>query len=241
MLINDKNAHAKLFHIHIPKTAGTSLRAAFERAGWVIGFIGPDFVFDPAQHKDVELFSGHVGFKTLKTEPALKQRVITLLREPRDRILSYYCHLRKLHETGQEISERTTFAIQYDLEDFLDIKDHPDLNSDMLNTTTWQLIHDFLWEERLLFQRQNPQLTSTDLVTQAQNNLASFLLVGFQHRLSDFVKKLETIAETSLSLIVENDNPTRLSWDDISVTAQRRLDSWIEMDRAVYDWALTRF
>jgi hypothetical protein len=228
---------ANLFHLHIPKTAGTSLRTAFQRNRNRVLPIGARFAYDASQHAEVDLFSGHAGFRVIASEPTLRGKVVTILRDPYDRIASYYYHLVKLHNEGKESTERTNLAAKYSLVEFLGIKDHPHLLTDLYNTVTWQLAWDAHLEFRMAFRREQPRLLDSDLVERAKTNLSSFLVVGFQDRMQDFVENLQQKTGFAVRLGADNANPEREPFDTLDAETRRRMRDWIEMDLEVYEWA----
>ncbi len=232
---------ANIVHLHIPKTAGTSLRVAFQRNKYKVLAINSDFVYDPEKHADVDLFSGHVGYRAVEASPALRGKVVTILRDPYDRVLSYYYHLVKLQAVGQENSERTNLATKYGLFDFLGLRDHPHLLNDLYNAVTWQLVCDTSLGLRMSFRRDKPPVLDSDLVKIAKTNLSSFLVVGFQDRMSDFAEDLRKATGFANPLGQENANSGRESLEAIDAETKRRVRSWIEMDLEIYEWALDHF
>ncbi|MCI4679471.1 sulfotransferase family protein [Rhodoblastus acidophilus] len=231
------SARRQLLHLHIPKTAGSSLRAAFARQKYNVFSIDPNFKYDPAEHSAVDVFSGHVGFRAMTEDKGGRLRAVTILRDPVDRILSYYYHLIKLHDAGLEVSERTTLAKKYPLDDFLSIKDHPHLLTDMFNAVTWQLLHGVDISERIAYRRANPPLSDADLVNRATKNLASCLVVGFQDRMPEFLDDLTAACGVRLTLGQDNSNDNRTPVEQISTKTRDNVLSWVHLDVAVYRWA----
>ncbi|MDE3177469.1 MAG: sulfotransferase family 2 domain-containing protein [Pseudomonadota bacterium] len=229
---------ARLFHLHIPKTAGTALRSAFGRAEHKILPVGSNFVFDPARHGDVDLFSGHAGFRAVEASPALRGKVITILRDPYDRLMSYYYHLVQQHRDGLENSHRSLLASKYNLAEFLAIKDDPHLLSDIYNTMTWQLVYDISVNARMEYRSRMPAFSEADLVERAKANLSSFLVVGFQSQMGPFLSKLKEMSGFSGRLVTENATAERVALHAIDADTRRRLRGWIELDLEVYEWAL---
>ena len=230
-------AGAGIFHLHIPKTAGTSLRAAFTNSKSKILPVNSSFVFDPAAHESVDLFSGHAGYRAVEASPALKARVVTILREPFDRALSYYYHLRREHESGREISARTTLAAKYNLYEFFSIRDDVHLINDLYNSVVWQLVCDVDVRSRLQYRMSNPNVTEEALLDRAKVNLASFLVVGFQNRMKRFAVDLKQATGFSTPIAVANATANRLPIGDLEAPARRRLRGWIELDLQLYHWA----
>lgn len=95
----------KVIFLHIPKTAGQSVHAALVNA------FGKEAVcparvndqlrqFSIAELNRYQVFSGHLDWSLLDCVKGPKY-VFTVLREPMDRILSFYFHLR---EQGENLS-----------------------------------------------------------------------------------------------------------------------------------------
>lgn len=227
-----------LLHLHIPKTAGTSLRSAFAHSKHNVLQVKPDFVYDPQRHADVDLFSGHVGFRVVEASPALRDRVVTILRDPYDRVVSYYYHLAKLNADGIERSARTNLAAKYPLHEFLAIKDHPHLVNDLYNAVTWQLAWDSDLQSRMSYRQQHAAFTESELVERAQASLRTFLVVGIQTRMSEFAARLKRATGFAERLPLENANPARAALSTVDAETRRRARPWIEMDIEVYEWAL---
>jgi hypothetical protein len=234
-------AGANLFHLHIPKTAGTSLRAAFERGESRVLAVNSNFVYDPGAHSEIDLFSGHAGFRAVEASPALRGRVVTILRDPEERALSYYHHLIREHDAGREVSYRTRLAARYPLRDFLAVSDHSHLLTDMRNAVTWQLVCDSDLGARMKFRDEQPKLTDADLIARAKDNLASFLVVGLQSRMDLFTRKIQAATGVAVALREDNVNPGRPPLDSLDAQTRRRLREWLELDLAVYDWAQAEF
>ena len=230
-----------LFHLHIAKTAGTSLRSAFFHNDYKVLSVDSAFVYDAGAHGDVDLFSGHAGFKAVEASPALREKVVTILRDPYERVMSYYHHLVMLQEKGWEVSVRTQLAVKYEFKEFLAIRDDAHLLSDVYNTVTWQLVHDPYFGARMNFRRDNPRVSEADLVARAKANLSSCLVVGLQSRMDLFARRLREKTGFSVPLGAENANPARPAVEALDAETRRRLRGWIEMDLEVYEWAVAEF
>ncbi len=198
--------------LHIPKTAGTSVRAAFERAGLAV-FIGKrDFQFENETHGNVDLISGHFGYRQAK---AVGGDIITILRDPIDRFLSYYYHLRILYENGEDINARSQLAHKYSLDHFSDMMDEGNLLIDQYNSATWQILRGVSLEDRSAF-RTEIAATDEKLLRMAINNLETFKIVGFQDAMEDFRTKVRHTYRINLELNRENENLIREYRENIS-------------------------
>lgn len=87
----------KIVFIHIPKTAGSSLRNAIE-SSYTSKLIAPYeniFNLEKAVHLDYKLFRGHFGYQDAQIIPGAKE-FITVLRDPVERVISLYNYWNKV-------------------------------------------------------------------------------------------------------------------------------------------------
>ena len=105
-----------LIFIHLPKTAGTSLRKTIQinyRSGELFFMYGknPDFhsmkelkQLDQSRFAQYKIIMGHFPFSK-KLFPFEDRRFVTILRDPVRRVISYYRHVMSRDEwKGREIS-----------------------------------------------------------------------------------------------------------------------------------------
>jgi hypothetical protein len=116
----------RVVFIHVPRSGGTSLHDILAEA------VGPDRVC-PARHNNLQLclggdlarsrlFSGHYDRNCLSLVPGGATKVVTMLRDPRRRLVSLYDFLRSHRPAAIEASglELAAAARKYGLSDFLD-------------------------------------------------------------------------------------------------------------------------
>ena len=116
---------SRIVFVHIPKTGGTTLHTQLSVA------VGADRVCR-SRHNDLSLrtgaelasarlFSGHYDRQCLSFVPGANTQVITLLREPRQRVRSLYAYLRAHKESliASKKLELAAAARRYDFNDFL--------------------------------------------------------------------------------------------------------------------------
>jgi len=96
----------RLIFLHIPKTAGQSVHSELERLFGAAALAPIRVNTQWRLHRESDLaghrvFSGHLDWKRLDFVPP-PRAVFTVLRDPVDRIASYYLYLKK---QGQKLSE----------------------------------------------------------------------------------------------------------------------------------------
>jgi hypothetical protein len=226
---------ARIVHLHIPKTAGTALRTAFEKTANGSLRISPHF--QEAKYADLDpsefdFFSGHFGFKTAAK---LDGKIITVVRNPLDRFVSLYYFLRQQFDQGREKGQRATLASRYSLSEFVKIRDEPSLLEPFYNTMTWQIACG-----APLAQRRELRLvgkTDDDILQLALANLATFSLVGVQEKLELFADALAKKFSVELKIKKVNVTTARPDAKDIGAATTNAIRDWTFMDHALYEHA----
>jgi sulfotransferase famil protein len=222
----------RIVHLHIPKTAGTSLRHALKKSYGESLRVFPHY--DERKYvdfnvADYDLYSGHFGFRTASR---IGGELITVFRHPTDRFVSVYYFWRQLHERGVERSKNTTLASKYSLDDFAMIKDEPLLLEEFHNRMTWQIAFGSQLEYRREWRMEGK--TDDELLKTAISNLSAFSIIGNQERLGEFRK---AVAEKlSIDLEIEKMNVTqqRSNLADINARTLRAIQDWVSMDLELY-------
>jgi hypothetical protein len=225
----------RLLHLHVPKTAGTAVRVALERACGGTLRVFPHY--DEQRYTDVtpgeyDVYSGHYGFKTATR---IGGDIITVLRNPVDRFLSVYYFWRQLHESGVEVTPNTIAASRFNIDDFVSLRDEPFLIEEFSNRVTWQLAHGSSLVQRREFRLQGK--TDEDVFRTAVGNLTSFAVVGVQENLTEFVDRFKARYKFELKVDRINVTKERPSAADISVAALRRIHDWVYLDLELYERA----
>lgn len=226
---------SRIVFLHIPKTAGTAVHHAFLTA-----FAGRRRVFPHRWEHEFagveadrfDYFSGHIGFAAASR---IGGRMITVLRDPADRVLSVYYFFRHLFETGAERNAKTVLAMQHSLPDFLRLTDNPYLILELRNRMTWQLAASCELPFRAAYINQG--LREDALLAQAIANLKRLTIFGLDSRLDRFARLARDRLGVDLAIGAENVTPNRIAMRDIDPQVLQLVDPWIELDRQLYDAA----
>lgn len=168
--------------LHIRKTAGTSvhhfLRAALPD---VRTFHSDPKGFDDAQATDLcdyGLLLGHFSFDHVKKFRS-PNFLITFLRNPVERVLSSYYHMRESWPVDNPNSP-ISLAQRFEIEAFLQIDSHA-IRMFTSNHLCYTLTKDW---------RAERNLDTRILVSQALENLGQFAFVGFVENFTSDIKRL---------------------------------------------------
>ncbi|MBX9594599.1 MAG: sulfotransferase domain-containing protein [Roseomonas sp.] len=229
-------AKPRVVHIHIPKTAGTALRLAFEKKFQPAGLkVAPHLTEENAQAhmpEDYAFFSGHIGYPTAQR---IGGRILTVLRNPVDRIVSTYYFWRELYAKGIERAVKNRLAAQYSLEQFLSITDEPQLFEEFANRMTWQLTHGSSLGQRRAAREAG--VTDDALLAAAMANLDSFAVVGIQENMGQFLADLKATFDVDLPLERANVTEERADLAELPASVFRAAYEWAYLDIQLYMYA----
>ena len=226
----------RIIHIYIPKTAGTALRTAFERAykNEMRSFPHRDerryAEIDPNEY---DFYSGHIGFKTASE---IGGDIIAVFRNPVDRFVSVYYFWRQLYANGVEQSRNTAMAAKYDLDQFVLIRDEPFLIEEFNNRITWQVAYGSSLPLRLELRSQGK--TEDEIFRTAVDNVESFAVVGTQERIGEFRDRLKQRYGVDLQIERTNVTQNKAEKRDLGIQTLRRIQDWVYMDLELYQRVL---
>jgi hypothetical protein len=228
-------APIRVVHLHIPKTAGTALRSAFQEAACGKLRIFPHY--DERRYVDIDpdafdFYSGHFGFETAVK---LRGELITVLRNPIDRFISIYYFWRQLNEKGIEKSYRTMLASKYSLSEFVKIRDEPCLIEALYNTMTWQIASGTHLTQRRKLRELGK--TDVDVLQLALEHLEKFSLVGVQENLEVFESAMVRRFSIPLKIKKVNVTKTRSRVDDIGTATVSAIHDWSYLDLKLHEHA----
>ena len=222
------SAETRILHIHIPKTAGTALRTAFQDDKDRKFAVFPGY--DERQLKNVEaeqydIFSGHFGYSTAAR---IGGRMVTVLRDPVDRFVSVYFFWRQLHAQGIERNHKTALAVHYDLHEFAKLRDEQLLAEEFFNRATWQIAHGSSTHHRCELHDQG--VTDAALLDRARDNLHGFAAVGFQDDIGSFNRDVARLAGRPLPMRQINITRERPDVSDVPDATRRLIEGWTYLD-----------
>ena len=239
-----------LVFIHIPRTGGTSLRAALERQfsaeeslfvyprqPWAVSRRDVPGLDDEAKQK-IRLVYGHAPFGLHRDLPG-RCRYLAVLRDPIDRVVSnYYAQMeagRKRRNRGRPIE---TPLEQAAAEGDLTLLDYV---RGVAPNPPWNLMTRWIAGTRPGRLKTPGDFRDPALLERAKANIERhFLAVGLTEHLDGFLTLLSRHLgweETELGRV--NPNPKRRSVDDLDAEVVVEIAEHNTLDRALYDHVLT--
>ena len=214
--ISSNDPSLRLVFLHIPKTAGMAINGVLlpilRQKGYAPDAICPSVgrslaTIPDEQMARYQLFSGHYYYDHLERIPGPKQ-IFTVLREPRERLLSLYDHLRSYRrEVIRELDQGDTvessrlhahgangprFAKSLGLREYL-LSDDPTVQLNADNAMTKYLVG-----TEYVDGHGKLHLNDDDALNVALANLERFTAVGVTEGVGAFLRRLETILGITL-------------------------------------------
>jgi hypothetical protein len=228
-----------IVHVHIPKTAGTALAAAFQEV------YGNELRVYPIRYESeygqvgyaaFNFFGGHIGFNVANE---IGGDLITVLRDPIDRFVSNYFFLRHQYLSGEAVNHKTSLAAKYDLDQFVQITDEPILLKELFNRMTWQIAYSHRLELRQ--DLIDASVDDEELVDMAITNLSRFAIVGIHTDMAGLTAAIRRRYGVRLSIDRVNVTQSRLAKTEIAAGTLKHIEQWVYLDDAFYHrWTGTR-
>jgi hypothetical protein len=241
-LIMNRTKGTKLIFLHIPKTAGTTLKRVIERQ-YKVSEIGKCYyqkrvktlreALDrlnglPKERADeIKIIVGHVGFGVHEYLP-WPCSYFTILRDPIDRVISSYYQTRRgesdpLREEARRLS----------LKDFVS----SGLVKAMDNGQT-RLLSGAAVEEDLLGKKVEYGRCDEAMLERAKKNLREQIVVGLSERFDESLMLLKSVLGwSSIYYVKANVGRNRTRKEEISKDALRCIEKYNELDLELYRYA----
>jgi hypothetical protein len=240
VLQQKRQSRQLLGFLHIPKTAGTSLVQALTENFALDRVMPAEIVYDLHSHypdrlqKEYDLLHGHVGMDVLA--PVATQ-IVTLVREPTERIISLYNYWRAVPIESATVFENglidpgVTLAKELSFRDFVECG-HQRILNDIENGQAFQIATSNNDEGRLTLRGQSED----EIFAHCQANLANMTVVGVTDHLNRFEQHLRR--RTGIKLNMPRQNVTqerRITRDSLPDDLTRYIRRLTEIDYRVYE------
>ena len=227
-----ENATAPLLFVHVPKTAGSSLYSIFRT------ILKPPELLKlhanretlvrinalPKRHASrLKVLYGHVDTQLAKQIVPLRH-CVTLLRDPVDRLVSYYAFAKDMNSGSHSDLARRTSIVQW-----IDALRLPETDNGMVRR--------FSGLPEAGFGRCTGQM-----LERAKVNLAQFALVGLTERFDEFYALLANRLGLSMrTYVAAKVNAERPRFDQLPAETLAELERRNELDRELYRFGAELF
>ncbi len=234
------NAPPPALFLHIQKTAGTALVDSLRTYYGASMITHGDFIgHEPAEFRDVLFVSGHFGYDFAR--PLLPSRyAFTFLRDPVERVLSFYHFCR-----AQNSTEFSTYARarQLELAEFVEAVGQDALiRKNICNNQAWQLAHGYFLRRGYSVpdELEVGDVAPAEVLALAMAHLAEFAHVG----LAETFVADQAVIMTALGLPpapaapAVNATPGRPRRGQLPRPTLELIREITGLDQAVYDFAV---
>jgi hypothetical protein len=215
-----------VYFLHIHKCAGTTTRLLMENAfsanaifePYAGGYYPADLPNNPNIHVAYKHYRGHFGWALPQAIHDRELTVVTLLREPIDRMLSFYHYVRQYGR----LTDGLTFMEW--MEHFLELR----------QTLTSHLV--FPDESGGPMGGEEARASSLSVLPEARRHLSTCRVVGMSERLDDSINLLAWHLGFLPPVVIPRNNPTlaRARRDEIPEAARARVAYLLEADLLLY-------
>jgi hypothetical protein len=224
----------KIIHIHIPKTAGTAIRAAFEKAAATREMISPHLEEDNYRESITpgnRYFSGHIGHETAMR---IGGEIVVVLRSPIERLVSLYFFWRQLYAQQKDTSLKCEMASRFSLIELFSITDEPILLEPFKDHVMWQLAHGSTIRHKRELRKQG--MTDDQVMRLALDNLSAYAVVGIQENMESFVASVRK--RLGLNLAIQKINVTKAKVESLTYQELLAFEKHVTFDQYIYSHAV---
>jgi hypothetical protein len=247
-------SRSALVFVHLEKTGGTTLRdilaAQFEEDRVCPGPNNPIYSFPVAELAHYDFFAGHFDLDSVRYIPRRNIATVSLFREPRSRLLSWYRFHKSHPPQGEHAANRlVVLANQFSVEDFFEL-DEVRASALACNRYLLAFGRSFAWYEHRRKWLSVDELDSALL--DAKNAIRSLTALGITEKFDLSVryicKTLDLSPPSAIrSVNVTDDMPKRLSGfrrvEPVQITPRlaNALDEITSYDQEIYRFAVGEF
>jgi hypothetical protein len=220
--------------LHIPKSGGSSIR------DYLRDMVSADQVFEESRlHNVIDyesvksgsyyLYMSHLGFHFSQEASAAS---LTLLRHPIDRLLSLYSYYSD-PGSGVPLLEKDSYG-EMSIMDFFSAN-IPAFKMNFDNQQVWQIGYGYHIAEREFYQaHQNKHISVAAL-----DNLRKIDVVGTTENIGRFLEKASDIFKVEMKGKINNSNvsKSRVKWEELNENEKKLLESRVELEWVLFDYA----
>ena len=254
-------AKTQTYFLHIPKTAGTSLRSIVEEQ-FPKDCIAPFSYMhelanvvkrDKNELENYTLFAGHLGHTLISLLPRTP-RVVTMIREPVSRTISRFKNLMR-NRARKSVGYERFLDPEATIEDFLSF---PPTRRLITNFQVRNLALDFdltktyydddgqkiLPKQAKLLSYTKTDMSDDELLAKAKQRLAAFDFVGVTDRFAESMKLLLATFKWTTTMNVPHLNALpdpRLTEQTLSRDTMAKIEAYTQLDAELYRFAAELF
>ncbi|MEM8677101.1 MAG: sulfotransferase family 2 domain-containing protein [Cyanobacteria bacterium P01_G01_bin.67] len=233
--LDNSNKAKTVIFLHLPKAAGTTLCDIFLRqyqAGSIHLLDGTNFdqaqedfkQLSPEEKAQIKILMGHMYFGLHEYQPH-PATYVTMLRNPIDRVISYYYFIKKArNHPDYEMMKTKNISI----EDYCQMG--------VVNMCNGQT--------RFLSGNQESEINGKEILKQAKKNLQEyFSVVGIQEKFDESLLMLRNkLAWKKMPYYYRrNTNRTKSYRQEISNSTRAAIEKYNELDLELYEYATKIF